>query len=88
MVEGIIAVVGGLIALFMYRFFGQKRVSTEQVKLQAEVKKIEEKDAELQRKSTDIQTDEKSKVEEITNEQNRDINTNDLVDFFDKRKGK
>jgi len=85
--EVLVAIIGAMLGLFAYRFFGQKKVDSEQVKLEASVKVLEEKDTSLIKEARQITEDESKKVEEITDEQNKVKSSDDLVDFFNKHKG-
>ena len=82
MIEGIVAVVGAVIGLFIYRIFGQKITDAGQRALEDKVKEIEKKDSELAGKDKEITAKETQKIEEITNEQNKKLSLSGLVDFF------
>lgn len=86
MVEGIVAIVGAVLGLFIFRLFGQKKVESGQKKLQATVDKNKEKDSELRRRATEVQANEQQQIKEIEDEQKRDVTTEELVDWFEKRK--
>lgn len=87
-ISAIVAIIGAVFGLFIFRQFGQKKVESEQKKLQTTVDKNKEKDAELRRQSTEVQAREQQQVKEIEDEQKRDVTSDDLVDFFNNRKGK
>lgn len=86
MIEAVVAIVGAIIGLFIYRAVGQKAVDAGQRTLETKVKEIEKKDAGLEQKISEIATDADKQIEEITNEQNKDQSTQSLVDFFNKPK--
>lgn len=86
--EAIIAVIGAVIGLFIYRAFGQKNVERGQEKLENRVKEIRKEDDKLHEEERATKSREADKVKEIENEQNRDVTVDELVDFFNNRKGK
>ena len=86
MVEAIVAIVGAVLGLFIFRLFGQKKVESGQKQLQTVVDKNKKKDVELQSKATEVQDSEQKQVKEIEDEQKRDVTSDDLVDFFNNRK--
>lgn len=88
MMEGIVAFLAALIGIFAYRFFGQKHVDAEQVKLEEKIEKLEKEDKKLQDKVKEIEKTEEEKIKEITDEQNQDQSIESIVDFFNNRKGK
>lgn len=86
MLEGIVAIVGAVAGLFLFQAFTRYSSNKNQVKLEAEVKEIEKRAAEIK---TEISTREKEtqdKVDAITKEQEKPITSSDLVDFFNNRK--
>lgn len=85
--EVLVAIIGAILGLFAYRFFGQKRVDSEQSRLEASIELINKKDDSLVDSLKQITKDESKKIEEITNEQNKNKSSNDLVDFFRNNKG-
>jgi septal ring factor EnvC (AmiA/AmiB activator) len=85
--EVLVAIIGAIIGLFAYRFFGQRNVDSEQTKLEASIKLINKKDASLVDSLNEITKEESKKIEEITNEQNKNKSSDDLVDFFRNNKG-
>lgn len=86
--EILISVIGGILALFIYRRVSQSNVENGQKKLENRVKEIEKKKSELRKKEESISKRESEKVKEIEDEQNKNVTGDDLVDFFRNRKGK
>lgn len=86
--EVLISVIGGILALFIYRRVSQKNTENAQKRLHSRVKEIKKEDSELRKKEESISKRESEKVKEIEDEQNKNVTSDDLVDFFRNRKGK
>lgn len=87
MIEAIVAVVGGVGALFLFQLFTKASSDRQQVKLEAEVKEIKVRADAIKTEITEREKKTQEQVDAITKEQDKVLNGDALVDFFNNRKG-
>ena len=87
MIELVIVVISTVGGLFIFQQLTRLNNSKHQAELESKVKELDSRAAILadSNKKTDKET--QDKVDVITKEQDKPITSNDLIDFFNNRKG-
>lgn len=88
MVELIIGIFGAGLSLVIYNLLFKKRVDIKQEELEEKSKEIEKKVNDYKKANEKLKEEEEEKVKEIQDEKNKDVTSDDIINFFNERNSK
>jgi vacuolar-type H+-ATPase subunit F/Vma7 len=84
--EILVAVISAVGGLFLFQAFRKYSADKGQAELVEKVKKLEKKEADLIAKNEADKKETEKKIDEITKEQEKKLTSDDLANWFNKRK--
>lgn len=88
MIELIIGIFGAGVFLVIYNLLFKKRVDIKQEELEEKSKEIEKKVNDYKKANEKLKEEEEEKVKEIQDEKNKDVTSDDIINFFNGRNSK